>query len=149
MDDQNFTEEQPCTFSVIEFYTSEMPKDYLPMIYSRWLRSLRNESPIYKKIPSKTYYSDYHKYIENLLSKPDSMVHLAVLSDDNDIVLGFAVTREDVLDYVHVHTDYRKNGIAKAIVPKDITTFTHLTSPALLIWQGKDHYKHLKFNPRA
>ena len=149
MDDQKFDEQDPCSYSIITYYISEMPKDYLPMIFSRWLRSLRYGSPIYKKIPPRVYYKDYHKYIENLLDKPDSQVHLAVLSDDHDVVLGFAVTREDVLDYIHVHTDYRRNGIAKSLIPKGITTFTHLTATGLLIWQSGLTYKHLEFNPRA
>jgi ribosomal protein S18 acetylase RimI-like enzyme len=95
----------------------------------------------------KEYYKSYHFYIENLLRKPDSVIMLAVLSDDHDVVLGFSASREDVLDYIHVHRDYRKVGIGKALLPDEITTFTHLTLTALNIWQAKAKYKGWKFDP--
>lgn len=137
------------SFTVISFPSAQLPKGYMPLVFTRWLRSLRLGNKTYEKISSKIYYKDYHTYIENLMLKPDSIVKLAVLSDDYDVVLGFSVSREDVLDYIHVHTDYRKNGIGTALVPEGITTFTHLTALAILIWQTKDRYKNWKFNPRA
>lgn len=138
------------SFDVISFKGSKLPRKYEPLLFSRWLRSLRFGSPLYKKMPSKEYFDNYHKFIENLLIKPDAIVRLAVLTEDHDNVLGFSVCREDVLDYVHVHTNNRRVGIAKALVPENITTFSHLTGPALVIWQSPaSKYKHLKFNPFA
>lgn len=95
------------------------------------------------------------------MKKPDCLIKLAVLTEDKDVVLGFSVSREDVLDYIHVHKDSRKDaemlidgkvvkfpgGIGKKLLPKPLTTFTHLTKIALIIWQT-EKYKHLKFNPK-
>ncbi len=137
------------SYSIIVFPGSKLPSQYIPMLFSRWLRSLRFGNPLFKKVRSKDYFRNYHTYIEKLLSKPDSQVRLAVLSDDHDVVLGFSVSREDVLDYVHVHTDYRKIGIGAKLIPEGITTFTHLTETATNIWQYNEKYKELKFNPFA
>lgn len=139
------------TYSVIVYPSAELPALYNALIYSKWLRSLRFGNPLFKKMESNEYYKNYHLYLENLLKKPDSVVRLAALTDDRDVVLGFAVSREDVLDYVHVHKDYRKIGIGSALFPKSTTTFTHITMTALKIWQENERYKslNLKFNPFA
>lgn len=118
------------------------------MIFTRWLRSLRYGNPLVKKINSDDYYKNYHQFITNLLAKPDSLVRIAALSDDHDICLGFSVSREDVLDYIHVHSDYRKIGVGKALCPDGITTFSHITITGLMIWQ-RSKYKKLQFNPFA
>lgn len=138
------------TYTIITVPSSNLGDQYKPMVYSRWLRSLRYGNNIFKKMSSNDYYKNYHAFIGKLMDKPDSIVRMAVLSDDHDVVLGFAVSREDVLDYIHVHSDYRRQGIGHLLLPSKVTTFTHLTSYAIAIWQGKDsEYKHLKFNPYA
>lgn len=138
------------SYIVIALPASNLTDQYRPMIYSRWLRSLRYGNNLFKKISTNDYYKNYHAYVTNLMAKPDSLVKMAVLSDDHDVVLGFSVSREDVLDYIHVHSDFRRIGIARALFSDHYTTFTHLTSFAITIWQGKDSkYKHLKFNPYA
>ncbi len=76
-------------------------------------------------------------------------MRLAVLSDDPDVVLGFSVSREDVLDYVYVHKDQRRLGIARKLLPPHFTTFSHITLTAMEIWHKNPKYKQLKFNPFA
>lgn len=137
------------TYSIISFPASKLPENFVPLVFSKWLRSLRFGNPLFKRVYTKDYYKNYHTYIENLLKKPDSIIRLAVLTDDQDVVLGFSVSREDVLDYIHVHNDYRRIGIARLLMPKDITTFTHITTTWLSIWPGNPNYKHLQFNPFA
>lgn len=141
---------EEASYSILIYPSSKLPKSYEALIFSRWLRSLRHGNPLFKKVSSREFYDNYHKYIEKLLEKPDSQIRLAVLSDDHDNVLGFSVSREDVLDYVHVHTNNRKVGIGRALIPEGITTFSHITGPAIVIWQNLgSRYKHFKFNPFA
>lgn len=135
------------TYSIIAYPASKLPESFTALIFARWLRSFRFGNDWVKKTDPKEYYKHYHKYIEILLSKPDCVVRIAALSDDHDVVLGFSVVREDVLDYVHVQVDHRKQGIAKRLVPKGITTISHTTKLATGIWQDK--YKHIKCNPFA
>lgn len=140
---------QEPTYTILSMKATELPEAYRPVIFSKWLRSLRFGNELFKKVDSDEYYANYQKYLENLLAKPDSLVRLAVLTDDKDVVLGFSVSREDVLDYVHVHTDHRRQGIGKAVIPKHFTTFTHLTFTATDIWRKNMKYRQLKFNPFA
>lgn len=135
------------SYTILSFPSSQLPKDYMPLVFARWLRSFRKGCPLYKKISNKHYYETYHRYIENLMLKPDSLTRIAVLTDDQDVALGFSVSREDVLDYIHVHTDYRRNGIAKVLMPEGIIAFTHITDLAIIIWQTKEKYKKLEFKP--
>ncbi len=136
-------------YSVVSYPAKELPEQYTSMVYSKWLRSLRFGNPVFKAIETDAYYRQYHAYLEMLMKKPDSLIKLAVLSDDHDVVLGFSVSREDVIDYIHVHKDHRRQGIAKKLLPPGITTMSHTTLTALQIWRENPKYKHLKFNPFA
>jgi hypothetical protein len=117
---------------------------YINLIYSKWLRSFRYGNDYIKLTDSESYYVNYHRYITTLLQKPETTIRLAVLTDDADVVLGFSVSRGNILDYVHVHKDNRRIGIGTKLIPPGIDTFTHCTKTWLSIWNDK--YKDWKFN---
>jgi GNAT superfamily N-acetyltransferase len=133
------------SYKVILFAGKDLPKQYQNMVFSKWLRSLRFGNDYFKLIVSQAYYDVYHQYVSALLGREDSSVRLAVLSDDNDVVLGFSVSRGPILDYVHVQRDFRRQGIARALVPQPLLAFTHITKPAMAIWAAK--LKDVVFNP--
>lgn len=133
------------TYSVIYFPSKDIPESYLPVVYSRWLKSHRFGSPLMKRIDANNYYKYWHEHIENLMAKDDAIMRFAVLSDDRDIVLGFSHCRGDILDYVHVAGDYRKLGIARDLVPYNIKAISHITETGYNIWQKK--HKEWKFTP--
>lgn len=135
------------SYRIIAFSGLELPLQYRSLVYSKWLRSLRYGNDFFKLIEADAYYNAYHKHISLILSAPGSMVRLAVLSDDKDVVLGFSVSRFLALDYIHVHKDHRKCGIGTKLIPVGIDTITHVTKTALIIWPSK--YGHWKFNPFA
>lgn len=129
------------SYSVIALPGATLPEQYKALVFSRWLNSLRYGNPLFEKVDRDTFYDQYRCFIQNLLNKPDSVIRLAVLTEDHDVVLGFSVCREDVLDYVHVHKDQRKQGIAKHLIPSVITTITHLTKTAIGIFSYNEKYK--------
>jgi GNAT superfamily N-acetyltransferase len=133
------------SYKVIRFSGPLLPARYQNMVFSKWLRSLRFGNDYFKLIESAAYYSSYHRYLEAILASTDSTVALAVLVDDVDVVLGFAVYRGPVLDYVHVQRDYRRNGIARALVSHPLLAITHITKPGMAIWAAK--LKDVVFNP--
>lgn len=136
------------TFSILSYKASELPKNYEGMVYSKWLRTLRRGNPVFSKMDtSGPFYEQYHEFLEKLLAKPDSVIKLAVLTDDHDVVLGFSASREDVLDYVYVQPEQRNQKLSNALIPEGITTFSHITNMWFPIWQSK--YKHWQFNPFA
>ncbi len=126
---------------------SEKLDPYLPLIFSKWLRSLRYGNDYLRLVEQEAFYKAYHRYIKAILNHSEAEVRLAALSDDPDVVLGFSVCRGPILDYVHVHKDQRRLGIGRKLVPKGITTVTHLTRTGLSIWGSK--MAGIAFNPFA
>jgi GNAT superfamily N-acetyltransferase len=153
MEDQELhpetTGEKNQSYSILEYPARELPKQYMPFIFSKWLRSLRHGNRLFKQIDSDEYYKNYSIYLDKLLQKPNSLIRLAVLTDNHDVTLGFAISREDVLDYLFVQREFRTIGIGTRLMPEGITTFTHLTLIAIDAWNTNPKLKHLKFNPFA
>jgi GNAT superfamily N-acetyltransferase len=115
------------------------------MVLSKWLRSLRYGNDYFRLIDAQAYFRVYHDYIEGILARSRTRMRLAVLTDDHDVVLGFAAHEGGILHYVHVHKDMRKQGIGRALLPDDIDTITHVTNIGLSIWGSK--FPAWKLNP--
>ncbi len=145
------------TISFISFKSSELPDQYVAPILDRWLKTFRGGNKFFKKTNPGEYYRKYRPYIIHLMTKPESetkpesncVIRLAVLSDDPDTLLGFSVSRAHILDYVHVLVNHRREGIARKLIPKGITTMSHLTDLTKPIWLENPNYKHWKFNTFA
>lgn len=135
------------TYQVIAFLGKNIPKQYKNLIYSKWLRTLRYGNDYFKLIDSHSYYSVYERYIAHTLDKPTVVVRFAVLSIDQDVVLGFSVSQENTLHYVYTHKDNRRQGIARSLVPFTVKTITHLTKTGLTLWNSKA--PEAIFNPFA
>lgn len=132
------------SYTVKLFDGDKLPENYVGMVYSRWMRSYRYGNDYIKMSDSDSYYQAYQNHIKAILSRPGTIVRIAVLSDDHDVALGFCITRENILDYVHVHKDFRRISIATQLIPRHIDTITHVTRTGLSIWGNK--YSHWKLN---
>lgn len=138
-------------YKIIKFSGPELPEAYRPMLQSRFLRSLRRGNDYFGLIDRESYFTVYRAYFISLLSRPESMVRLAVISDDVDIVLGWSLMEPKKLHYVHVNSmktgdgDLRRQGIGRALVPEPFETFTHITKMGLLLWSS--HFPEAKFDP--
>lgn len=97
-------------------------------IFSTWLKGLRFGNDWYGLIDSKAYFSVYHKVIEGILSKPNVTVKVACLKDDPGVILGYSVYSGTRADWVHVKKSWRGIGLARDLLPKDITVVSHLTA---------------------
>lgn len=151
------------TYSVVSYPADSLPAQYTALIFAKWLRSfLYGNKAMEKKISHGEYFVTYHKIIEDILKRPETTVRLAVLTDEPDVVLGFAVCRGNVLDYVYVHRDQRQQGIGTTLIPHSITTITHMTTLVANIFKDNPHYKfsntddaldpacrYFKFDPAA
>ena len=110
-------------------------RSYLPadrnFILATWLRGLYYGDSWFSLIPKSIFMSNYHKMLERLLDSPGVEVTVACLKDDEDVIMGYAVSRtvegSSVLDWVFVKSGWRKLGIAKSLIPKDLKACTHLT----------------------
>lgn len=117
---------------------------YFNMLISKWLRSLRYGNRYFKLIDPSCYWANYNDYLCGIILGPNTRIRLATLSEDDDVVLGFSVCRERCLDYVWVHNVQRLQGIAKALVPIDIDSYSHITTVGERIIKQKLDWK---FNP--
>lgn len=125
------------TYKVVRYAAICLPSTYRNLILSRWKRSLKNGNDYFKLVEPRAYHRSYDLYISRVMASPAAAIRLAVLDEDSDVVLGFSVCRGSVLDYVHVHKDNRRLGIARNLVPSGIDTITHLTRTGMTIWGSK------------
>lgn len=108
-------------------------EDDHPFIYATWLKGLRYGNRFYEYIDQDTYFKYYQKVIAALLESPAVQIDMAVLADDPAVILGYSVSQDDRLHWVHVKKAWRGIGIAKEIVPKKIKQISHLTDIAVKI----------------
>ncbi len=125
-----------------------LPAD-APFILSTWLKGLLyGGDEFYRRIPRDIYFSNHHKVIERALLSPATTVKLAVLREDPDVILGYAVYREAsgviVLDWVFCKKEWRNIGIAKSLVPEKVNAVTNLTRAGAGILEK---YPQVTYNP--
>lgn len=129
--------EDDCRVEVHTYEGQYLPKEYIGMVLMRWPRSFKHANDFAKIMDAEAYYNYYDAMIKTVLSRPNTTVRLAVLGDEPDVVLGFSVTEGPILHYVEVKNSYRRNGIGRNLVPKEINWFSHLTKIGMQIWSVK------------
>jgi GNAT superfamily N-acetyltransferase len=137
--------EEKASYLVVPYLGKDLPENYRNMVLAKWLRTLRFGNDFFRLIDSHGYFSAYQVYIKSILSRPQCIVRLAVLSDDQDVCLGFSVSEPEIAHYCWVHKDNRKIGIGRALMQFPFKYMTHLTSISMTIWNKK--YKECKFDP--
>lgn len=133
------------SYKILKFAAIRLPDQYRNMLFSEFLRSLRFGNEYFKLIEAEPYFQVYHAYFSVLLSRPESLVKIAVLTDDPDVALGWSLSEFDKLHYVYVKKDFRRTGIGRALVSEPFTRFSHVTKIALSLWTSK--FPSAKFNP--
>lgn len=118
---------------------------YKSLVLATWLRALKHGNEFFREADAKTYWAVYSKVILALLRRPTCVVRLAVMSDDHDCTVGWSVTEGTVLHFVFVKHQGRKQGIARSLVPKNITVITHITKTGKSLWKKK--LEKAIFNP--
>lgn len=111
-------------------------------VMATWLRGLYYGNPWFKEIDKNIFMERYHEILTKLLLRETTELAIAVLKDDPDVILGYSVMDNRTLHWVFVKEAWRKMGIAKSIIPKDIDATTHMT-----IIGKKLKPRHVKFNP--
>lgn len=100
-------------------------------VLSTALRGLYYGEPWYQQIPKDIFMTKYHAYLERLIARKDTYIRVACLQDEPDVILGYAIfgEAEDMvkLHYVFVKSPFRRIGIARSLLPINISSVTHLT----------------------
>ncbi len=119
-----------------------------PFIYATWLNGLRHGNETFGFIDQDIYFENYHKVIEKILVMPNTRIQVACLFDDPDVILGYSVSHSDhLLHYVFVKKQWRKIGIADALMPPKLNVVTHITDVAKSLLIHNQKFNHVIFNP--
>lgn len=138
--------ESQVTFEVRRFQGPDLRiGPYRNLIFSTFLNTLRYGNPWFERIDCRAYYAAYQRMLEALLSRQDCTVRIAVLSDDPDVAVGWSISRPNVLDYVFVKRDGRRQGIGRALLPPSFAAVTHLTTLGEML--KETHFPDVKFDP--
>lgn len=114
-------------------------------ILATWLPGLYHGNDWFKEIDETIYESVYPRVIERLLARPSVTTTLACLKEDPTVILAYVVYEGPILHYLFCKSDWRRIGISKDLLPKDLKEFTHLTKIGKSLWKQK--WAALKFNP--
>lgn len=133
------------SYRIFTHKSPALPEQFRNMLIAEYLRSLRKGNEYLELIEPLAYFNVYDAYFKALLARPDSAVKLAALSDDPDVVLGWALVEPDKLHFVYVKKDYRRIGIAKSLVSEPFSRFSHLTKIGKALWDTK--FPRAAFNP--
>ena len=125
--------------------TEVIVRDPLPgdinFILSTMLKGLYYGSEFWQLVDQEAFFKNYEPFIKSLMLRSD--IKVACLADDEDVILGYSMYKNEAIHFIFVKKSYRKLGLARSLYPPGITITTHLTS------QG-DHIRrklNLKFNP--
>lgn len=133
------------SYKIIEFPGSQVPSQYRNMLFAKFLRSLRDGNKYFKRIDAEMFFKNYNIYFDHLLMRPESVVKIAVLTDDTDVVVGWCLAEANKLHYVWVPLDGRRQGIATALVSEGFEWHSHETDLSIIIKDRK--FPNVKFNP--
>ncbi len=128
-------------FKIRDVYQSD-----IPFIYSTWLKGLRYGNEVFGLIEKTAYFENQHKVIETILNRFDTEVSIACVTDEPEVILGYAAYMPGgIVHYVHVKDAFRRFGIAKALLPNPVNRVTHITKIGWSIL--KEKHPQAIFNP--
>lgn len=97
-------------------------------ILATFLRGLYYGDSWFSAIDKKAFMENYKKVAEALISGNNTIINIACLKDEPDVILGYSILSSDyqTIHWVFVKESWRKKGIAKSLCPQYPSTVTHL-----------------------
>ena len=98
-------------------------------ILSTFLKGLYHGESFFSQIPKNIFMDNYKRVANALVENPGIKIKVACLTEDPDVILGYAILSQDnsTVFWVFTKTAWRKRGIAKSLLPSKPTTVAHLT----------------------
>lgn len=78
----------------------DVREEDLPLIYSTWLLGLYHGCEFMGRIRKCSFFLNYKMALERLI--PKCTIKVAVLPEDEDVILGYVVYRDTTLDWIFV-----------------------------------------------
>ena len=115
-------------------------------ILATFLRGLYYGESFFSQVPKDIFMSRYKLVAQALVNDKNTVIKVACLPEDRDVILGYTVLSRDLktLYYTFTKTAWRQRGIAKSMVPKDIEYVAHLTKLGQSLMPK---FPNAKFNP--
>lgn len=115
-------------------------------VLSTFLLGLYYGGTAYSEMNKDIFMLEYHKLAEKLLSSEDSLLRVACLKEDHNVILGYALLDKDgnTLHFVFVKKPWRKIGIMKSLIPQQVLFCTHLTDVGVSLIKKSPY---VSFNP--
>ena len=98
-----------------QFVVIDGINDARSLVYSTWLRSYQQSGPSVRKVSRTDFFAGHHKVLDGIFAR-DPVVKLAVFPDDPTVVFGWSVTEGNAVHYVYVKPDFRRFGVATALL---------------------------------
>jgi GNAT superfamily N-acetyltransferase len=116
-------------------------------LYATWLKSYRNSV---RGCPTPIFNIGCRMRINKLLARPTTNVVVACHPDTPEMVFGYMVCEGNALHYLYVKSQYRKQGIARALLDmfnKDMPIqYTHKANEIWIERKLKNEPKYI-YNP--
>lgn len=111
---------------ILKYGMKDTDKD---LVYATFLQGLYYGNDCLGMMPKGTFFEKYGKVLDQLFSRPEILVIKAVLPDDEDIIIGYAIVEgNETLHWVYVKPAWRNEGVARKMVDQiKLEAVTHLT----------------------
>lgn len=133
-----------------EFQDLYLIRDYVvadkSFIMATFLRGLYYGDSWFSQIPKKIFMDNYKLIAEALMASPAITVKVACLKEDPDVILGYSILSANfqTIHWVFVKSAWRRQGIAKSLLPQFPTAVTHLSAVGIKLLPK---FKDAVFNP--
>ncbi len=98
-------------------------------ILATFLRGLYYGDSWFSLIPKDIFMSNYKHIAENIVNSPYTIIKVACLKEDPNVILGYSILSSDfqTVHWVYCKSAWRKQGIAASLLPKAPSYITHLS----------------------
>lgn len=98
-------------------------------ILATFLRGLYYGDSWFSQIPKDVFMDNYKYIAEALINNPNTVVKIACLNEDPDVILGYSIlgTNYQTIHWVYVKQAWRRKGIGKSLTPTNLAIATHLS----------------------
>lgn len=117
-------------------------------VLATFLRGLYYGDSWFSMIPKPIFMANYKHVAVALVNSPKTVIKIACLKEDPDVILGYSMLSSDyqTIHWVFVKAAWRNKGIAKALLPQYPIAITHLSRLGVIL---KSKFPNAVFNPFA
>ena len=99
------------------------------LILDSWVKSYRG-SPAARRIPDKVYFDHYYQAIRQMLEYEARNFEVLCAPTDENVIQGWVCSTVECLHYIFIGTAFRGLHLARGLIPKTITHYSHFTLAA-------------------